>query len=61
MMQTVKRWLLWIAVLSLVLVFGYTTGYLASLDESPAVSRTLPQAPLEAPQPHHAPETLDET
>lgn len=61
-MRTAKRRLLWVTGLLVLVAFGYTAGYILSPPTPPAVSRTLPQAPAEAPQQPYAPvETLDET
>jgi len=51
MRQALRRQLLWIAILPLLLAAGYTAGYLLAQPTPAAVSRSLPQAPVDAPQP----------
>ncbi len=51
MYQTVRRRSLWPLAALLMLGIGYTAGYLLAPPERAAISRTLPQAPSDVPQP----------
>jgi uncharacterized protein involved in exopolysaccharide biosynthesis len=59
MLQALRRRALWIVAALLLVCTGYTAGYLLSPPEQAAVSRTLPQAPADAPQPQVPSDPLD--
>ena len=50
-MSPIVRRFFWVAGIALFLSAGYTAGYLLAPPPSAAVSRTLPEAPIEAPPP----------
>lgn len=51
----------WIAGIPLLICAGYTAGYLFAPPARPAISRSLPPVPVEAPQPQPpAMELIDE-
>jgi hypothetical protein len=51
-MQTLKQRLLWTIAALLLTGAGYTAGFLLLPRDESAVSRTLPEAPVDAPAPH---------
>lgn len=51
MQRRLSRRALWIAAIPLMICVGYTAGYLLAPPARPAISRTIPPAPVEAPQP----------
>ena len=51
-MGSMRRRLLWILTALLLTGAGYTAGFLLAPPSHTAVSRTLPEAPAEAPVPH---------
>ena len=55
-----RRRFLWVMAVLLMLSAGYTAGYLLAPPERAAVSLTLPQAPVEAPQPATPLELVEE-
>jgi len=51
MLPILRRRFFWFAGAVLFLCAGYTAGYLLAPPSPAAVSRTLPEAPVEIPQP----------
>jgi hypothetical protein len=60
-MSLIKRYGLWFAAMLLLLLSGYTAGYLLQPPESPPISRTLPELAPEAPLPQTPSDTMEET
>jgi hypothetical protein len=60
-MTLIRRYGLWVAAMLLLLLSGYTAGYLLQPPASPPISRMLPDAPSEVPQPHVPSDTVEET
>ena len=56
-MQSLKRRVLWTIAALLLAGAGYTAGFLLLPPNDSAVSRTLPEAPVDAPAPHTPPDT----
>jgi hypothetical protein len=60
MSQALKRRVLWLAVVLAMLSAGYTAGYLIAPPKPAAITLTLPQAPVDAPQPLPPAEVAEE-
>ncbi len=60
MLPILRRRFFWIVGAVLFLCAGYTAGYLLAPPPPAAVSRTLPEAPVEAPQPLTPADTIED-
>ncbi len=60
MVADMRRRFFWVTGIVLLLCAGYTAGYLLAPPSPAAISRTLPEAPVEVPQPLTPADTLED-